>query len=68
MATKMLPNRISTSHVAGSFSEGFKLLIKRISRQTLDPDLLKNYRPVSNLHFLSNCRKGCDTETGSTAL
>ena len=22
-------------------------------KQTLDPDLLKNYRPVSNLHFLS---------------
>ena len=37
------------------FPEGFKLaLIKpHLKKQTLDPDLLKNYRPVSNLHFLS---------------
>ena len=37
------------------FPGGFKLaLIKpHLKKQTLDPDLLKNYRPVSNLHFLS---------------
>ena len=39
----------------GSFPENFKIaLIKpHLKKQTLDPDLLKNYRPVSNLHFLS---------------
>ena len=36
-------------------TEGFKLaLIKpHLKKQTLDLDLLKNYRPVSNLHFIS---------------
>ena len=68
--TELLPlitTLVNKSLTTGSFPEGFKLaLIKpHLKKQTLDPDLLKNYRPV--LHFfIKNCRKCCDTETGST--
>ena len=56
--TELLPpitTLVNKSLTTGSFSEGFKLaLIKpHLKKQTLDPDLPKNYRPMSNLHFLS---------------
>ena len=54
--TELLPlitTLVNKSLATGSFPESFKLaLIKPyLKKQTLDPDLLKNYRPVSNLHF-----------------
>ena len=56
--TELLPlitTLVNKSLTTGSFPEDFKLaLIKpHLKKQTLDLDLLKNYRPVSNLHFLS---------------
>ena len=51
----LITTLVNKSLTTGSFPKGFKLaLIKpHLKKQTLDPDLLKNYRPVSNLHFLS---------------
>ena len=56
--TELLPlitTLVNKSLTTGLFLENFKIaLIKpHLKKQTLDPDLLKNYRPVSNLHFLS---------------
>ena len=51
----LITTLVNKSLTTGSIPEGFKLaLIKpHLKKQTLDPDLLNNYRPVSNLHFLS---------------
>ena len=51
----LITTLVNKSLTTGSFPEDFKLaLIKpHLKKQSLDPDLLKNYRPVSNLQFLS---------------
>ena len=51
----LITTLVNKSLTTGSFPEGLKLaLIKpHLKKQTLDPDLQTNYRPVSNLHFLS---------------
>ena len=57
--TELLPlitTLVNKSLTTGSFPpKDFKLAVIKphLKKQTLDPDLLKNYRPVSNLHFLS---------------
>ena len=56
--TELLPlltTLVNKSWTTGSFHVDFKLaLIKpHLKKQILDLDLLKNYRPVYNLHFLS---------------
>ena len=46
---------INSSILSGSFPDSFKTAVVKplLKKSTLDHDILKNYRPVSNLSFLS---------------
>ena len=41
--------------MSGVFPSDYKVALVRpiIKKSNLDPDVLKNYRPVSNLHYIS---------------
>ena len=51
----LLTSLINTSLITGFFPEQCKNAIIRplLKKPTLDPEKLKNFRPVSNLHFIS---------------
>ena len=43
------------------------LIRSLLKKQNLDPEKLKNYKPVSNLYFISNNnRENCITTSGGT--
>ena len=50
-----ITNIINGSLVSGVFPSDYKVALVRpiIKKSNLDPDVLKNYRPVSNLHSIS---------------
>ena len=50
-----ITNIINGSLVSGVFPSDYKVALVRpiIKKSNLDPDVLKNYRPVSNLHYIS---------------
>ena len=55
----VLTSLINTSLITGVFPEQRKNAIIRplLKKTTLDPEKLKNFRPVSNLHFVSKILK-----------
>ena len=57
-SAELLPtitNIINGSLMSGVFLSDYKVALVRpiIKKSNLDPDVLKNYRPVSNLHYIS---------------
>ena len=51
----IITNIINSSLVSSVFPSAYKLALVGpiIKKNSLDPDVLKNYRPVSNLHYIS---------------
>ncbi|CDQ60626.1 unnamed protein product [Oncorhynchus mykiss] len=58
-------NIINVSLSTGCVPNSLKVAVIKplLKKPNLDPENIKNYRPISNLPFLSNFRKGCCAAT-----